>query len=221
MKNLREFKQINENSMTLGRTQGQRSVYKNMSGSDLSELDELCISKFGRPFMKCSFDEQATARSFLSELQEELDLFGSDEEEEEETDDKEEDTEPSEEEQKQNKFLTLLDDKNFISNIEKTLKQYVLENLLVDSVNSFKIIPFVDFTYKDENYGLSVEFDTPCIMNFDKKNKISETDLGEIGTINYTTPEIDNLNVMDSEKGITIISSMVIKTLSDIHEKLS
>ena len=228
MKNLNYYKQIFEiSTLNVSKEQGQQSAYRDLKPSDRKDLDDLCLQKFGKSFSDCSYEEQDAARSFLySEIKEEINLGFDDEEETEDpggSDDSKKDKdeeESSEDEELQNTFIDLLDNKDFIKNIQIYLKQYVLENLLKEKTNTFKIIPYVEFTFNEKSYGISVEFSTPCILNFDKDGKISETDLGEIKTITYSTPEIDNLNNLDNEKGITIISSMVYDILNDIDEMI-
>lgn len=225
MKNLSHYKQIFEiSTLNVSKEQGQQSVYRDLKPSDRKDLDDLCMQKFGKSYNDCSYDEQDAARSFLySEIKEEINLGfddekESDDSEEENSKEGEDEKENSEEEELQNTFIELLDNVDFIKNIESYLKQYVLENLLKEKTNTFKIIPYVEFTFEEKSYGISVEFKTPCILNFDKEGKIKEVDLGEIKTITYSTPEIDNMNNLDDEKGITIISSMVYDILNDIDE---
>jgi hypothetical protein len=230
MKNLTHYKRINEIArFSVDKTTGQRSAYRDEKGEDMSDLDKYCMDKFGKVFFDCSYDEQDLARSVYAEeagLDEEIDLFADDNEEEtEETEDKSKDKEKEEEEEpetalskEQNKFITLLDNKIFIKNIEIKLKEYILENLLKDKINTFKIIPFIEFTFEDENYGISIEFEIPSMLNFDKEGKLDEIDIAPIEVIKYTTPDVDSLLTMDSENGFKIIEGITNTILNDIDE---
>lgn len=217
MKELSHFKKLYEINMTIGKKQGQKRAYKNLSPNDLSELDDVCLDKFGKPFDKCSYDEQGAARSYLwgktnEEEEEDFNIdLGDDEDDENETTD----------EKLESDFIELLDNKNFIENIQIGVKQYVLENLLKEKVNSFKIIPFVEFSHEDEDFGVSVEFDAPCIFNFDKNDKLKESEIATIRTIKYTTPDLTDLTTLENEKGVTIISTLISDILNDIDERVN
>jgi len=113
-------------------------------------------------------------------------------------------------------FIELFSDESFLDAFKNSIKQYVSENLLDDDYNSFSVLPFIEITYKDETYGISVEFESGISINIDDDGKVIENDISDVDIIKYKTPLMDNLTLMENEIGNDTIGLFVKEALQDI-----
>lgn len=245
MKSLKQIKEELKEGIVMGLHQTQRdtairSAYSDMTPGERKELDSWCMEKYGRRFMDCSYDEQGAARSIISaddkeiEKQNKKDALkeaeedptadvlgdeGGDSGEGDKKDKKEEVKTPDEqEEEKERKFVDMLQDQDFISAFTNEMKKYVSKHLLNDDYNSFAVIPFVEFLFKENQYGLSIEFESAVTFNIDDKGNVYEKDIPKVSHIKYTTPEIDELVDLEDEIGATFVDSMTRDALDEIKK---
>lgn len=236
MKSLNEFKKELKEGVMMGLHQTQRDIairaaYADMAPADRKVLDAWCMKKYGRNFMDCAYDEQSAARSIISSDQEEVDKQNKRDalREEEEIDpsadegedkEKEEDVPTQEEKEEENemKFVELLSDKNFMMSYKNTLKQYVSKEILTEEYNSFAIIPFVNFELDDNQYGVSLEFESAAVINVDKEGKVFEKEIPKISKVKYKMPEMEELKNLEDEVGITFVDTLTKEALEDIKK---
>ena len=242
MKSLKQIKEELKEGVVMGLHQTQRDIaiiaaYSDMSPGERKSLDSWCMKKYGRRFMDCTSDEQSAARSIIhadpkqvekqnkrDALREEedplADLDGEDEGGNEEEDKKEELPTPEEkEEEEEKKFINILQDQDFVSAFSNEVKKYVSKHLLNDDYNSFAVLPFISFLFKDSQYGISVDFESALTFNIDEKGNVYEKDISpKISSVKYTTPEFDELVDLEDEIGITFIDTIIRDALEDIKK---
>ena len=180
-----------------------------------------------KDFMKemHELDEWATRK--MNEEEEEdtgdEDIFGGDEETgDEETGDEgdkkdEPDDEESKEESEEENFVKLFDDEDFNTAFKVATKQYISEKLLEDEFNSFTVLPFLEFSFKEDVYGINIEFESAVNINVDSEGKVVEKDIPNVELVKYKTPEMDNIKVLEDEIGKETITMYVTEAIDEIE----
>jgi hypothetical protein len=195
-----------------------------MTMADRKVLDDYCNDNFAKPFMDSTFQEQSAARSVLDgdpeEIQKQNDKDKMRESKLEEGGDAESEIPSPEEEEKkdEDKFIGLLDDEAFTEAMTNATTQYISENMLDDEYNSFAIIPYIEFTYEDLPYGLSIEFESAVTINIDKDGKVFEKDVPGVKQVKYKTPEMDEMTILEDITGQTTIDLLVKEIVKEIKK---
>ena len=229
MKSLKEIKESFIGGLNYsGEDAAKNATYADMTMADRKILDDYCNDNFAKPFMDSTFQEQSAARSVLdsdpeevqkqndkdkireSKLQEADEETDPDAEEDKKDDSETEISSPEEEEKKdEDKFVDMLNDQEFIEAITNATTQYISENMLGDEYNSFAIVPYIEFTYNDLPYGLSIEFESAVTINIDKDGKVFEKDVPSVDQVKYKTPEMDEMTILEDITGKTTIDLLI------------
>lgn len=142
------------------------------------------------------------------------------EETDDETSDEDTEDEPETEEEKEKfheeEFVNMFTDESFTKAFKNEVKQYVTEKLLDDEFNSFTVLPYVEFVYKDENYGVNIEFESAVSINIGEDGKVVESDVPDVDVIKYKTPLMDNVTLLEDEMGKETIGLFVKEAIEEI-----
>ncbi len=138
--------------------------------------------------------------------------------ENEETPEDEKSSVEKEEEETQDEFVSMLDDQGFVNAMSNAIQQYTSEKMLEDNYNSFTILPYIEFQYNDEDYGVNVEFESAVTINVDDKGKVIKTDIPNIDEVKYKTPSNDDLVSLTDNEGLESITVLVKDSLEKIKK---
>lgn len=151
---------------------------------------------------------------------EETDVDITDEETDDETTDEEGDskdeTEEDEEASTEETFVELFNDESFVDAFKVEIKQYISEKLLEDEFNSFTVLPFVEINFKDDVYGVNIEFESAVTINVNEDGKVIEKDIPNVDIVKYKTPEMDNITLLEDEIGKETITMYVTEAIDEI-----
>lgn len=123
-----------------------------------------------------------------------------------------------EEENEENKFISLFDDESFLKAFKNTIKQYCYENLLEDEYNSFTVLPLIEIVFENEDYDISIEFESAASFNIDLDGKVIEKEIPDIELIKFKTPEMDDMNKLEDNIAFESISMYIKQSLEEIKK---
>lgn len=115
-------------------------------------------------------------------------------------------------------FIKMFDDNAFVETFNDDVKQYVSENLLEDNYNSFVVLPYIEYIYKDETYGISIEFESSISININDDGKVVETNYSDVENIKFKTPTMDNVMILEDTIGKEKISQYIKESILQINK---